>query len=450
MRQASTSPIHRFVRHLAVAAACVVMAAATLPAHASRYAAIVIDANSGKTLFSADADSPRYPASLTKMMTLYMVFEAMKSGRIGKDTRVSFSAQASAKPPTKLGVKPGGSVTVEAAILALVTKSANDAAAALGEMIGGSEDNFARMMTARARRLGMGSTTFRNASGLPDDAQRTTARDMAILGIALREHFPQYYGYFSTRSFTFGKARMANHNKLLGRVNGVDGIKTGYIRASGFNLVTSVKTGGRSIVAVVMGGQSGPSRDAHMVDLIAQHLPKASRRDGAPLVALAAPEPGPKVVAAAPDQAPKAAAAMALPKIDIPTPDARPARVEEAVASAAPAAVEVVAAQPPAPAAEETGEGDIDTISTGSTGARGWVVQIASSPSKQEAIGALERASARAGAILSGAEAFTVPFEKGGTVYHRARFGGFATKTAAWSTCAALKKKRIECYAAEQ
>ena len=241
-----------------------------------KYAAVVVDVNTGKTMFSASADAPRYPASLTKMMTLYMLFEGLKSGKFTKSTRIPISRHAASQAPSKLGVKAGQSITVETAIFALVTKSANDAAAASGEFMGGTEARFAQIMTAKARNLGMSRTTFRNASGLPNPSQLTTARDMATLGIALRQNFPQYYAYFSTRSFTYGRSRLGNHNKLLGRVAGVDGIKTGYTRASGFNLVTSVKQGNRLVVAVVMGGKTGRARDQHMAALVKKYAPKAS------------------------------------------------------------------------------------------------------------------------------------------------------------------------------
>jgi D-alanyl-D-alanine carboxypeptidase len=419
----------------------------------SRYAAIVVDANTGKTLFSKNADAERFPASLTKMMTLYLVFEALEQGKIKKSTRIPFSANASAKPPTKLGVKPGNSVTVETIIYALVTKSANDAAAAMAEYLGGSEEGFARIMTSKARKLGMNSTVFRNASGLPNAAQHSTARDMATLGIALREHFPQYYDYFSTRSFTFGRQRMGNHNKLLGRIKGVDGIKTGYTNASGFNLVSSVKSGDRKIVAVVMGGVSGRSRDNHMAQLIKEYLPKASGRDGGNLVARSAPaeiRTGTPVTAIA--------AAM-LPRKNAPTPDSRP--VEEEVKAAS---VDVGAPTPSRRIAEAFGDvapveqgyagptpsAAVDPVKTASTAPAGWVVQIASSPSDEEAKAALAKASKQAPKILSEAAGFTVAFEKGGVTYYRARFGGFTTKTAAWDACGALKKKKIACYAIQQ
>ena len=310
MRQSNGRPRTLFVapKFLVVLALAAMTAFSAAPARAAEYAGVVIDANTGKTLYAASADSARYPASLTKMMTLYMIFEALDAGRIRKDTRVPFSAHAAAQPPTKLGVRAGGSVTVETVIYGLVTKSANDAAAAVGELLAGTESGFARQMTAKARQLGMSRTTFQNASGLPNPNQKTTARDMAILGIALREHFPHHYAYFSTRSFTLGKTRMANHNKLLGRVKGVDGIKTGYIRASGFNLVSSVRTDGRSIVAVVIGGRTGASRDAQMTKLIREYLPKASTRRSGPLIARGAIQPG----------APIATAAVSLPLSALP------------------------------------------------------------------------------------------------------------------------------------
>lgn len=429
----------KFLMILAVAAVTALSSAA---ARAGDYAGIVIDANSGKTLYEASADSARYPASLTKMMTLYMVFEAIDAGRIRKDTRVPFSAHAAAQPPTKIGVRAGNSVTVETIIYSLVTKSANDAAAAVGELLGGTESGFARQMTAKARQLGMANTTFRNASGLPDPNQRTTARDMAILGIALREHFPHHYDYFSTRSFTLGKSRMPNHNKLLGRVKGVDGIKTGYIRASGFNLVSSVKTDGRSIVAVVIGGNTGASRDAQMTKLIRDYLPKASTRRSGPLIARGAIQPG----------APVATAAAALPKTAIPTPDFRPDGEEVAVAAYAPEpAAQAVADVAEAAIERVTPAAGVDPIRTASViGQGGWVVQIASTPSKEQAIAVLEATRSRAGNILAGALPFTEIFELKGNVYHRARYGGFSTKTAAFDACSALKRKKIDCYAVQQ
>jgi D-alanyl-D-alanine carboxypeptidase len=250
------------------------------PPPSTRYSALVVDATTGKAFYESNAYAPRFPASLTKMMTLYLLFEALDQGRVTKSTLIPVSTAAARQPPTKIGFKPGQSIDVESAILALTVKSANDVAAAVGEFLGGSEDGFAAMMTARARQLGMTGTTFRNASGLHDPAQRTTARDMAVLGLALRSRFPQHYAYFSARDFTYRGRLVRGHNDLLGRVDGVDGIKTGYVKASGYNIVTSVKAGGRSLVIVVMGADSARARNAQVEELIGRYLPQVSGGPG--------------------------------------------------------------------------------------------------------------------------------------------------------------------------
>ena len=243
-------------------------------------AVIVVDANNGNTLFQSNASSPRYPASLTKMMTLYMLFEALEQGRVSKSTLIPVSAYAAARPPSKIGFRAGYTIQVESAIQALCTKSANDVAAAVAEYLAGSEGGFAALMTTRARQLGMTRTSFRNASGLPDDGQHTTARDMALLGMALRKRFPDQYAYFSAREFAYRGRTVRGHNDLIGRVPGVDGIKTGYIRASGYNIVTSVQDSGRRLVVVVMGGKTAKARNAQVEELIARYLPSASRSGG--------------------------------------------------------------------------------------------------------------------------------------------------------------------------
>jgi D-alanyl-D-alanine carboxypeptidase len=243
-----------------------------------RFASIIVDANSGETLSSTNPDSLRHPASLTKMMTLYLLFERLDSGKMSLNTEMPVSAHAAAQDPTKLGLRPGQTIRAEDAIKGLVTKSANDAAVVIAEAIGGDEDDFARMMTRKARALGMTRTVYRNASGLPDDDQVTTARDQATLGRALQDRFPRYYRYFATTSFTFRGRTIRGHNHLLGSVDGVDGIKTGYIRASGFNLVTNLKRGNRHLVGVVLGGRSSGSRDATMRSLLAENLDKAATR----------------------------------------------------------------------------------------------------------------------------------------------------------------------------
>lgn len=245
---------------------------ATPDAHAqigsSRYSSIIVEAASGDVLEEVNADQPRRPASLTKMMTLYLTFEALRDRRITLDQPVPVSAHAASMQPSKLGLLPGTRLTVEQAILGLVTKSANDAASALGELLGGSEDRFAQMMTLRARALGMGHSTFMNASGLPDSEQWSTARDLANLGRRLITDFPGYYRYFSTPSFAWHRQVIFNHDNMLRTYPGADGLKTGYTEASGHNLVTSAVRGGVRLVGVVLGASSNPERDVHMASLL--------------------------------------------------------------------------------------------------------------------------------------------------------------------------------------
>jgi D-alanyl-D-alanine carboxypeptidase len=246
--------------------------------YSPQFSSIIVDGNSGATLESNSPDGLRHPASLTKMMTLYLLFERLDSGKMKLDTEMPVSEHASDQDPTKLDLRPGQTVRVEDAIKGLITRSANDAAVVIAEAIGGSEDNFASMMTRKAHALGMSHTVYRNASGLPNDAQVTTARDQSILGRALQDRFPRYYRYFSTTEFSFHGHTIHGHNHLLGSVEGVDGIKTGYTRASGFNLVTSMHRGNRFLIGVVLGGRSGGSRDATMRSLLADNLDKAATK----------------------------------------------------------------------------------------------------------------------------------------------------------------------------
>lgn len=477
--------VKSFVRFVVLILAAAFMAATTVQTAQAepKYAGIVIDAKTGKVLYGEDPDGLRYPASLTKMMTLYLTFEALSSGRISLDSKVPVSANAAKEPPSKLGVRAGGSVTVEQAILALVTRSANDISTALGEYLGGSEDRFARMMTAKARALGMTRTTYRNANGLPNTAQMTTARDQARLGIALRQHYPQYYGYFNTRTFTFGKQVIGNHNRLVGTVKGVDGIKTGYTRAAGSNLATSAQLDGRSIVAVVLGGRSSAARDATMRKLVATYLPQASRGGNSNLIAQtrSAPIEEPVAVAAAVPSAPVAASA-GLPQAG-PVPQARygeEAPVSAFAGSSSNAAVNAMemattrqkgkqAPVPVAPIAPDrsliTNSTKVDNIVTASVAAStakpaiapkmeapasGWVIQIGASPDENSARNLLQSAQEKGGAALRSAKPFTVAFNKDGSQFYRARFGGFDGQNAAVNACNALKKKGVSCWASAQ
>jgi D-alanyl-D-alanine carboxypeptidase len=252
------------------------------------YAAIVVDANSGTVLHASNPDALRHPASLTKIMTLYMLFERLDAGKLKLDTPLKVSAHAEDQAPTKLDLEDGETILVEEAIKGMVTRSANDAAVVVAEALAESEEEFARLMTRKAHALGMSKTIYRNASGLPNDAQVTTARDQAILGRAIQERFPTYYKYFQTKSFVFRGHTIGNHNRLLGRVEGVDGIKTGFTNASGFNLVTSLRRDKRHVVAVVLGGSSAGSRDSRMRELLSQYVPSAATKRSAPMIAEAA------------------------------------------------------------------------------------------------------------------------------------------------------------------
>jgi D-alanyl-D-alanine carboxypeptidase len=320
------------------------MAFGVAPAQANdKSAALVIDANTGRVLHDQAGSAPRYPASLTKMMTLYLAFETVEAGRLSFSSRIPVSERAAAAAPSKLGLEAGSDIALRDAVKALIVKSANDMAIAIAEKIGGNEDAFARLMTKRARQLGMNDTTFRNASGLPDPEQVTTARDMLTLAMRLQDDFPQHYRLFTTRTFSYGGKTYRTHNALLGRFAGVDGIKTGYTRASGFNLVSSYKADGKHVVAAVFGGVSAGVRDAHMRTLLARSIAKASttrtRQSGPQLVAAAKPakrpaaQPSPRkeeVVAGADLEAAKpereyAPARQEAPPSDTPTAAAPPA-----------------------------------------------------------------------------------------------------------------------------
>jgi D-alanyl-D-alanine carboxypeptidase len=317
--------------------------------YSPQFSSIIVDANSGSTLASTSPDGVRHPASLTKIMTLYLLFERLDAGKLKLDTEMSVSEHASDQAPTKLGLRPGQTIRVEDAIKGLVTRSANDAAVVIAEAIGGDEDSFAKLMTRKARALGMSRTTYRNASGLPDDEQVTSARDQATLGRAIQERFPRYYRYFSTLTFNYHGQSIRNHNRLLGEVEGVDGIKTGYTRASGFNLVTSMRRGNRHLVGVVMGGRSGSSRDTIMRGLLAENLDKASNtHTAAAIVERNSAESNTDAADGEPQSRPTQMVQVqgAVQALTDPAPPARATAASRVAAAIA----EATAAVPPAPA----------------------------------------------------------------------------------------------------
>lgn len=366
-----------------------------LPALA-KYASIVIDTETGAVLHEVNADTRNYPASLTKIMTLYMVFEALGDGRLTLDDKLQVSVRATHQPPSKLSLKPADTITVEDAILALVTKSANDVAVVIAEELGGTEKRFARLMTNKALALGMSRTSFRNASGLPNKGQLSSARDMAILGQAMMRDFPGLYGYFSTTRFTYRGATYGNHNKLLGKYEGMDGIKTGYIHASGYNLVASVERDGRRLIAVVFGGDTASSRDRHMTKL----LDSGFDRIAAPTID------------------------VAVPRQIKPQPPERPATTV-ASAPAAPAAV------PNAPA---------NTVPAGAE----WSIQVGAFRRYDQAQSAVELATRLAPLLLVEAAVHILPIDGQTGSLYRARLFGL-TGPNARSACRRLESKKMDC-----
>ncbi len=485
--------IPRFSARVVTIAIFAFIAFAVTFAHAGpKYAGIVMDAKTGKILYSHKANNTRYPASLTKMMTLYLVFEALDQGTITKKTRIRISKYAASKPPSKLGIKPGRTISAEQAIYSLVTKSANDVATAIAEHMGGSERNFAARMTSRARQLGMRRTTFRNASGLTAKGQVTTAKDMALLGVALREHYPRYYHYFSTRLFKYGKRKYGNHNRLLGNVKGVDGIKTGYTRASGFNLVSSVQRGKRSIVAVVLGGKSGKSRNAQMKKLISTHLKKATRKSKRSLLvakinlpgtqltsSIVLPKRGPMPVfraqiddparlrieqahvasiAYAPNEQPLSKNSVSairsklimLNNSQAPIPQQKQVKKIDTVLTASirpKVAVGLVPATPRTPNNNTNSKSSENRVFSG-----GWQVQIAAVPNQAEALLLLSKTRKKMPNLANTSKYgeihdYLEPIVKNGGTLYRARFAGFYSKKSARSACKAMKKRKISCLA---
>jgi D-alanyl-D-alanine carboxypeptidase len=409
---------HRIVTFASIAALALAMLLPTVePAHAlSDYrSAIVVDMNSGKVLFARSADTKRYPASLTKIMTLYVLFGYLRAGKITLDSELVITPHAAGMAPTKLGLKPGATIRTEDAIKALVTKSANDMAAAIAENLAGTESNFAQLMTRKAHELGMTNTVFRNASGLPNDAQVTTARDMAILGERIMRDFPEYYHYFSLKSFTYRGVSYRNHNHLLSNYRGTDGIKTGYTRASGFNLTASAQRDGKHLMAVILGGSTSRGRDATMRYLLDKHFPLAQVGPSSePLVA------------------------------NVGLPQRRPAF---AMASAAGSSVQPVsyrqAAAAPRPQAPMPA---MRPSLVGSADAGPYQVQVGAYTSSGDAQRRLSEVENKAGGLLNGHTGLTTSFQKGSQQWYRARFAGF-TQSDAQATCSKLKRLSVDCLA---
>ena len=381
---------------------------------------IVIDADTGRVLSEANADAITYPASLTKMMTLYLTFEALNAGQLRLDQYLPVSSEAASKSPTKLHLLSGESVQVQDLILGIVTKSANDAAAVLAEGLAGSEPAFAERMTAKARQLGMTSTVFQNASGLPDPEQHTTARDMAQLALALYHDFPREYRYFATREFYFHGRVILSHNHLLDWYDGADGIKTGYIGASGFNLAASAVRSGHRLIGVVMGGSSAGSRDREMAALLDQGFADL----GIATTVVARHEPP----AAAPSQA---VAENEQP--ETPRPREKIGQIAKAAGSIA-SHLSPVAKAEAAPIAHQL---------RAPSETEHWSIQLGAFRAEVAAEEAAR--SAASVPVASGKPMQIVQPSKGGKDhFYRARLLNF-TPQEAQRACAALHKKKIEC-----
>ncbi|RWX78710.1 peptidase M15 [Neorhizobium lilium] len=390
------------------------------------YAHFIYDATTGKVLTSENADVINHPASLTKMMTLYITFEALRQRKISWDDQIVMTQNAASKIPFKLGVRPGQPITVREAVYGMAIRSANDAAAAMADHLGGSEDRFGSMMTAKARTLGMSQTVFRNASGLPDDAQVTSARDMATLAMALIRDYPEEYKIFSMRSFQFRGKKIPGHNNLMYRYPGMDGVKTGFVNASGFNIASAVTINGHRIIGVIMGGKSARKRDDQMAALLDQYA-----AGGGSMVAKAPQTVQPDTSLPA-NQPPGVAVAAA--------PAARPAPDGAKVLSFAAPRKEIMLGSPPVTASL----GDLDSQARNIRAAE-WRIQIAAAGTQEAALALLQRAMP----ILSGSYAQASPSVEGytdaGREYYRARFAGFASKDAASGACALLKAKSVNC-----
>lgn len=423
---------------------------------AAKYASIVLEAESGVVLHATNANTRNYPASLTKMMTLYMLFEALENGELTENHTFKVSRRAAGQAPSKLGLRKGQRITVHDAILALVTKSANDVATVVAEGLGGTEANFAKMMTARAQRLGMTRTTFRNASGLPHRGQLSTARDLAMLSRALIYDFPRRYRLFATKAFKYRGRTYRNHNKLLSTYAGTDGVKTGYTRASGFNLAASAQRNGVRLIAVVMGGKTGRSRDSHMRSLLDKGFARSATliaaAPKAPGVPKAKPElkpPAPIVAAPAVkkrDDRPATMVAAAQPVVQPvavvqPAAAAQPATIRQNVAIAQPQAavtaptVKAVVAALPQPVGKQAGP-DPDGP---------WGIQVGAFTKFAAARQTAERAARALPKMLNQTIIAITSAPLDGTVIYRARLVG-VPEIIARRACGNLQNMNMACH----
>ncbi len=430
--------------------------------------AIIINEGTGEVLYSRNPDKKLYPASMTKVMTLYMTFEALNNGTLTLDTRLPVSRHAATRAPSKLGLTAGSTIKVEDAILGLVTKSANDAATVLAEALGGTEDDFGFLMTAKARELGMKNTIYRNASGLPNKEQMSTPRDQALLGIAIHRNFPKYYRYFGTKSFTYNGLTHNTHNRFYLNYRGADGIKTGFIGLSGFNLLAAAQRDGVRLVGVVFGGSSASARDKHMMEIMDAGFARANGRDMPGVEYVKDDEPdnatqvaaasGPTVtrikVAGFPEEAPKASHASTatlnaqvatreapvMMPASLSAPAVSEASVQQAVVTQVPvrdlsdASVKTVAA-----AARETGEAEDDGDLASS-----WAVQVGAFGKRDAAREFAQKVAGKLSDALDHVSA-SVSVAGGKKTLYRSRLVGFVSRNEAQDACTQLKRGKVSC-----
>ncbi|MBC7952475.1 MAG: D-alanyl-D-alanine carboxypeptidase [Rhodospirillaceae bacterium] len=400
-------------RFLVACLAVALLGLSTLPgaqARESRYGAIVLDHETGNVLYAVNPDRRSYPASLTKVMTLYLMFDALESGRMTLDSTMPVSAHASAQSPSKLNLVPGDRISVEDAVLALVTKSANDVAVVIAEAIGGSEDNFAELMTRKARQIGMAGTTYQNASGLPNLAQVSTPRDQATLARALIRNHGKYYHYFSTRQFRWRGQPISTHNRLMLRYQGADGIKTGYINASGFNLMASAKRDNRRLIGVVFGGDTAAWRDKNMAQILDKGFARAA---------------GPDIRTAKVEEDDRAE----LDNLIASAKGGAPAKVLKAKAVKAKVARR-------SRAEEDDDEGDEDPAS--------WAIQVGAFSDYKPAHLAASSAAKKLGGLVSRATIAVDKSKQGKQNMFRARLSGF-TEDQARAACKRLSRAKKDC-----
>ncbi len=453
--------LRRFVVSLLVPA--FLLAGFVGPAQATpQFSAVTVDARNGKILFSDSIDGPRHPASLTKMMTLYVLFQDLKAGRIKLSTQLHVSARAASMAPSKLDLKAGSSISVEDAIKGLVTRSANDAATTIAENLGGTEANYSARMTRVAKSIGMMHSNFANASGLPNPLQITTARDMATLGLRLMRDFPQYYPYFRIQQFVYQGRIIRTHNALVGRFEGTDGIKTGYVAASGYNLVTSTKRGNKRLVGVVMGGRSTASRNAFMMRMFENMFPKAT--EGETIAALPGTSAGTinplsNLKTASTNKAPAqdvgtddmaaAAAAASTGPIDPSGDEEDQTGLADTADTASKTKVLQASLVPTGPITDKILPFKVKSTSDSPVNVAGilassWKIQIGAFPEKSMAEAKLTALRGASLASLEGKQPYTMVLQQGTKILYRARFAGFDEATAR-QACASIKKRGEMC-----